>query len=46
MKHIAKLILIVIVSSSLSGCLVTSVVKGTIGTAIDVVDAVTPDIID
>ncbi|EPY99599.1 hypothetical protein [Mannheimia haemolytica] len=30
----------------LSGCLVTSVVGGVVGTAVDVVDTVTPDIID
>lgn len=46
MKLIVKLLGILALSSMLSGCLVTSVVGGVVGTAVDVVDAVTPDIID
>lgn len=53
MKIFAKFILISTACSILSGCLVTSVVGAAVsatttvvGTAVDVVDAVTPDIID
>lgn len=53
MKKMLKWIAILGTVSLLSGCLVTSVVGGavsavttTIGTAVDVVDAVTPDIVD
>lgn len=53
MKHLVKLLGFVLVCSTLSACLVTSVV-GTavgvattaVGAAVDVVDAVTPDITD
>lgn len=53
MKAILKLTLILSCTSLLSGCLATSIVGGavsavttTVGAAVDVVDAVTPDIID
>lgn len=46
MKNLVKILSIISVSAVLSGCLVTSVVGGVVGTAVDVVDAVTPDIID
>lgn len=41
-----KVLFLALSSLLLSGCLVTSVVGGVVGTAVDVVDAVTPDIID
>lgn len=51
-KWIAHLV-IILVAMTLSGCLVTTVVGGavsavttTIGTAVDIIDIVTPDIID
>lgn len=46
MKALTKIFIILGVATLLSGCLVTSVVGGVVGTAVDVVDAVTPDIID
>lgn len=46
MKTLLKFLAILGFSTMLSGCLVTSVVGGVVGTAVDVVDAVTPDIID
>lgn len=53
MKIFAKFMLVVTACSILSGCLVTSVVGAAVsatttvvGGAIDVVDAVTPDITD
>ncbi|RPE82713.1 hypothetical protein EDC46_1384 [Vespertiliibacter pulmonis] len=53
MKLFNKIILILMLPSLLTGCLVTSVVGGavsavktTVSTAVDVVDTVTPDIID
>ncbi|ACE62115.1 hypothetical protein [Actinobacillus pleuropneumoniae] len=45
MKSLFK-IFIATCCSVLSGCLVTSVVGGVVGTAVDVVDTVTPDITD
>ena len=38
--------MVLFAASLLSGCLVTSVVSGMVGTPVDVVDAVTPDIVD
>ncbi|EXI61312.1 hypothetical protein MHD_10850 [Mannheimia granulomatis] len=46
MKKLIKLCGVISATILLSGCLVTSVVGGVVGTAVDVVDAVTPDIID
>ena len=46
MKSLFRIFVITICSSALSGCLVTSVVGGVVGTAVDVVDTVTPDITD
>jgi len=46
MKLLFKIMAIAIACSVLSGCLVTSVVSGVVGTAVDVVDTVTPDITD
>lgn len=46
MKTLAKLTVLAVMTTLLSGCLVTSVVGGVVGTAVDVVDAVTPDIVD
>lgn len=46
MKTLIKLCAIALLSSALTGCLVTSVVGGVVGTAVDVVDTVTPDITD
>lgn len=53
MKTLLKFAAILGVVSLLSGCLVTSIVGGavsavttTVGAAVDVVDAVTPDIVD
>ncbi|WGE31904.1 hypothetical protein NYR60_08680 [Actinobacillus genomosp. 2] len=46
MKSFLKIIVIAVGCSALSGCLVTSVVSGVVGTAVDVVDTVTPDITD
>ena len=46
MKVIKKLLALSFLMLTLSGCLVTSVVGGVVGTAVSVVDAVTPDIID
>lgn len=46
MKLCMKLMVTLGLYLALSGCLVTSVVSGVVGTAVDVVDAVTPDIID
>ncbi|WP_167509625.1 hypothetical protein [Actinobacillus vicugnae] len=46
MKSLFKIFVIVACCSGLSGCLVTSVVGGVVGAAVDVVDAVTPDITD
>lgn len=43
MKKLAFVILSVL---TLSGCIMTSVVSGTVGTAVDAVDLVTPDIVD
>jgi len=41
-----KICAVLFAASLLSGCLVTSVVSGVVGTAVDVVDTVTPDIVD
>ncbi|MDG6470851.1 hypothetical protein Q7523_08805 [Glaesserella parasuis] len=46
MKKWIKLLGLTLLCTSVSGCLVTSVVGGGVGTAVDVVDAVTPDIVD
>lgn len=46
MKNVIKLCSLISAVILLSGCLVTTVVGGVVGTAVDVVDAVTPDIID
>ncbi|WGE54942.1 hypothetical protein NYR70_09975 [Actinobacillus equuli subsp. equuli] len=46
MKSLLKLLVLAIGCGLLSGCLVTSVVSGVVGTAVDVVDTVTPDITD
>lgn len=46
MRTLFKMFAITICCSVLSGCLVTSVVGGVVGTAVDVVDMVTPDITD
>lgn len=46
MKTLIKFCSIILISLTLSGCLVTTVVGGVVGTAVDVIDAVTPDIID
>lgn len=53
MKLFFKLLILLGLSATSSGCLVTSVVSGavsavttTVGAAVDVVDAVTPDILD
>ncbi|WGE81249.1 hypothetical protein [Actinobacillus equuli] len=46
MKSLFKILVLTVGCSVLSGCLVTSVVSGVVGTAVDVVDTVTPDIID
>lgn len=46
MKKLVKLCGLVSACVALSGCLVTSVVGGVVGAAVDVADAVTPDIID
>lgn len=46
MKRLIKFFTLICFSALLSGCLVTSVVGGVVGTAVDVVDAVTPDIVD
>ncbi|MDG6430977.1 hypothetical protein QAY95_06685 [Glaesserella parasuis] len=47
MKKWIKLLGLTLLCTSVSGCLVTSVVVGgVVGTAVDVVDAVTPDIVD
>ncbi|ACL32667.1 hypothetical protein Q7267_02580 [Glaesserella parasuis] len=46
MKKWIKLLGLTLLCTSVSGCLVTSVVSGVVGTAVDVVDAVTPDIVD
>ncbi|AHG74128.1 hypothetical protein QMO40_04130 [Mannheimia bovis] len=46
MKMLIKLGSVIFAAVLLSGCLVTSVVGGVVGTAVDVVDAVTPDIVD
>jgi len=41
-----KICAVLFTTSLLSGCLVTSVVSGVVGSAVDVVDTVTPDIVD
>ncbi|MGX2974163.1 hypothetical protein ACWIUH_11175 [Ursidibacter arcticus] len=46
MKKWIKLFGFITLTTLLSGCLVTSAVSTVVGTAVDVVDAVTPDIID
>lgn len=46
MKKLVKIVIISGAGLILSGCLVTTVVGGAVGTAVGVVDAVTPDIID
>ncbi|WP_373817852.1 hypothetical protein [Glaesserella sp.] len=46
MKILFKFIGVALLCGSVSGCLVTSVVGGVVGTAVDVVDTVTPDITD
>lgn len=53
MKYLIKLFGLIFVGSTLSACLVTSIVGATVGAAttavgaaVDVVDAVTPDITD
>ncbi|WP_427833840.1 hypothetical protein ACQP31_07370 [Actinobacillus pleuropneumoniae] len=46
MKSLFKIFIIATCCSVLSGCLVTSVVGGVVGTAVDAVDTVTPDITD
>lgn len=53
MKKLFHLLTVTFLTSLLTGCLVTSVVGGavsavttTVGAAVDVVDAVTPDITD
>lgn len=46
MKTLFKTVAVLACSLVLSGCLVTSVVSGVVGTAVGVVDAVTPDILD
>lgn len=53
MRKLISHIAILVMATTLSGCLVTTVVGGavsavttTISTAVDVIDAVTPDIID
>lgn len=46
MKKVIKVCGLISATVLLSGCLVTSVVGGVVGTAVDVVDTVTPDIID
>ena len=46
MKFVLKTAGVFALCATLSGCLVTSVVGGVVGTAVDVVDAVTPDIVD
>lgn len=46
MKLFSKLLGLSFIALTLSGCLVTSVVGGVVGTAVSAVDAVTPDIID
>lgn len=46
MKLLVKTLAILGICTALSGCLVTSVVSGVVGTAVDVVDTVTPDIVD
>lgn len=53
MKNIAQVILLLFVLSSLSGCIAVTAVSTVVGVtttvvggAIDVVDAVTPDILD
>ncbi|AHG74844.1 hypothetical protein X875_17620 [Mannheimia varigena USDA-ARS-USMARC-1388] len=46
MKNFIKFCGVISATLLLSGCLVTSVVGGVVGAAVDVVDTVTPDIID
>ncbi|NYA25884.1 hypothetical protein HZI65_07620 [Haemophilus haemolyticus] len=46
MYRILKIFTVLFTAGLLSDCLVTSVVGGVVGTAVDVVDAVTPDIVD
>lgn len=46
MKNLAKFTLILTACLGLSGCMVTTVVGAAVGTAVGVVDAVTPDILD
>ena len=46
MKKCLKVMGLLGICATLSGCLVTSVVSGVVGTAVGVVDAVTPDIVD
>lgn len=46
MKFVLKIVGVFALCATLSACLVTSVVGGVVGTAVDVVDAVTPDIVD
>jgi hypothetical protein len=45
-RILRKIYAVLFATSLLSGCLVTSVVSGVVGTAVDVVDTVTPDITD
>ncbi|WP_165773141.1 hypothetical protein [Conservatibacter flavescens] len=46
MKTITRLSTLFVLYSLLSGCIVASAVGSVVGTAVNVVDAVTPDIID
>ncbi|WP_173425301.1 hypothetical protein [Muribacter muris] len=46
MKKLIKILVLLCLCGGLSGCIVTSVVGAAVGTAVDVVDAVTPDIMD
>ena len=46
MKILAKFVFILTACLGLSGCLVTTVVGAAVGTAVGVVDAVTPNILD
>lgn len=45
-RILRKICAVLFAASLLRGCLVASVVSGVVGTAVDVVDAVTPDIVD
>lgn len=46
MKKLTTLTALFVLCASLSGCIVASAVSGVVGTAVGIVDTVTPDIID